>query len=354
VPVGARYDPYRRTATLVDNVADKIVDILGDDRPVTDSGPTAVPTTRARELVRGAFDLHVHVDPDVIERIVDDVTLAQRFRKLGLAGFALKSHYAPTAERARVVNRVVEGVEVIGTITLNASVGGLNALAVEVAAREGARIVWLPTVDSVNEASERDRPYPPGAKIPMWVRLQRELREQGLEASPVPVVDGSGVALDALRAVLAVAARHDLILATGHLSRDEIFVVVDAALAAGVTRVVVTHPEFTSQRIPIKDQVTLAHRGAVLERCFTTAHTGKCSWEEMFDGIRATGLEHNLLSTDLGQPGNPQVEDGLALFADRLLEAGFSEQAIETMIVHNSRVIASVARPRAGDAWGAR
>ena len=76
----------------------------------------------------------------------------------------LKSHYVPTAERAAVVRAAVPGVDALGSITLNAGVGGLNALAVEIAAREGARIVWLPTVDSENEASE-DGPKP--AKPPV-------------------------------------------------------------------------------------------------------------------------------------------------------------------------------------------
>ena len=159
---------------------------------------TVTPTQRSRELVRGAFDLHVHIDPDVIGRIVDDVTLAERFRELGLAGFCLKSHYTSTAERARVVNRVVDGVRAIGALTLNAAVGGLNPLAVEIAAREGARIVWLPTVDAPNELMERDRDYPPGARIPMWVRLQRQLRDAGLQPPPVAVVDDDGRPLPAL------------------------------------------------------------------------------------------------------------------------------------------------------------
>ena len=166
----------------------------------------------------GAYDLHVHVDPDVVGRIVDDVTLAERFAARGLAGFALKSHYTSTAERARVVNRAVPGARVIGTITLNAAVGGLNPLAVEIAAREGARIVWLPTVDAVNEAGARDREY---AHPPMWVRIERELREIGLEPPPVPVLDGDGAPLPALLDVLGVVARHQLALATGHLGRDE-------------------------------------------------------------------------------------------------------------------------------------
>jgi hypothetical protein len=303
---------------------------------------TSVPSQRSRDLVRGAFDLHVHIDPDVVGRIVDDVTLAERFAACGLAGFALKSHYTSTAERARVVNRVSGGVQAIGSIALNAAVGGLNPLALEIAAREGARIVWLPTVDAANEASARDREYPPGAKVPMWVRLQQELREAGMEAPPVAVLDAHGNPLPALFDVIALAAKHQLVLATGHLSRDEIFTAVDAALAGGVRDVVVTHPEFTSQDLSIADQVALAERGALLERCFTTPFTGKCSWEHVAEGVRATGVERNLLSTDLGQPANPPVEDGLALFADRLLDAGFTPQEIQTMTVVNSRRLAGV------------
>jgi Family of unknown function (DUF6282) len=305
--------------------------------------PTSEPSARARELVRSAYDLHVHVGPDVMTRRIDDVTLAERFLELGLSGFALKSHYTSTAERAQVVERAVAGIDVVGTLTLNAAVGGLNPLAVEIAAREGARIVWLPTVDAVNEAGARDRVYPEGVAKPLWARIQAELREQGIEAAPVAVIDRNGAPLPELLSVLAVIARHGLVLATGHLGRDEIFAVVDAAVDAGVRNVVVTHPEFPAQDLDERDQVELVDRGALLERCFTTPHTGKCTWERVYAGIRATGPEHNLLSTDLGQPANPPVEDGLALFADRLLEGGFQEEEIRTMTVGNSRLLAGAA-----------
>ena len=97
------------------------------------------PSARARSLVRGAYDLHVHVAPDVPPRRIDDRSLAERFAELGLAGFALKSHYTSTAERAQIVSGLFADVEVLGTLTLNRAVGGMNALAVEIAAREGAR-----------------------------------------------------------------------------------------------------------------------------------------------------------------------------------------------------------------------
>jgi hypothetical protein len=231
------------------------------------------------------------------------------------------------------VRAAVPGVDALGAITLNAGVGGLNAQAVEIAAREGARIVWLPTVDSENEASEEG---PKPAKPPAWRKIQDELAEAGVGAPPVKLED------DALAKIYSVVARHDLVLATGHLGRAEIHTAVGAALAAGVAHVVVTHPDYPTQGVPIDEQRELAERGAVLERCFAPIHSGKVSWEQTFDAIRATGPEHNVLSTDLGQVQNPPVEDGLALMADRLLEAGFSEDDVRTMAVTNTRLLAGV------------
>jgi Family of unknown function (DUF6282) len=300
------------------------------------------PSERARALVRGGFDLHVHVAPDVIARRIDDVSLASRFRDLGLAGFALKSHYVPTAERAAVVRATVPEIRAIGAIALNAAVGGLNPLAVEIAAREGAGIVWLPTVDALGETAGRSPPGP-NAKLPAWASMQQELRALGMEIDPVPVIDKRGRPLEEARAVMEVVARHDLVLATGHLARDEIFAMVDAAVQHGVRLVVVTHPEFPSQNLSVEDQRELAVRGALLERCFTTPHTGKCTWDRWLETIRAVGPENSFLSSDLGQRNNPPVEDGLALMADRLLAAGFSESEVRMMAVDNTRRLAEVA-----------
>ena len=297
------------------------------------------PSDRARDLLRGAYDTHMHISPDVVERKVDDITLAKRFQELGMDGFVLKSHYGSTAERASVVRAAVPGINALGAIALNRAVGGINPLAVEIAAREGARTVWLPTVDSVNVSHEREAP--PGAKVPVWVKLQLELREQGIEIPPVPVVnEANGTVLPEVREVLAMIARHNMLLATGHLSRDEIFAVLDAALESGVRDIVITHPEFPSQDLSVEDQKALADKGALLERCFTTPHTGKVTWETWIENIRATGPESSVLSTDLGQVFNPPVEDGMALMVDRLLDSGFTEEEVYVMAVVNTRIVA--------------
>src|ERR1700742_1819780 len=116
-----------------------------------------VPSARARELVRGGFDPYVHVAPDFAPRRITDLELAARCRELGLAGFGLTSHYTATAERAEVVNAAAGERLAAGAIVLNDAVGGLNATAVEVAARQGARFVWLPTVSALSEVAKVER-----------------------------------------------------------------------------------------------------------------------------------------------------------------------------------------------------
>ncbi len=159
------------------------------------------PSARARELVRGAYDLHVHTSPDIMPRSASDLELAHRCRQWGLAGFVIKSHYVPTAERAALVRSLVPDVDVLGALVLNCAVGGMNTMAVEIAAREGARIVWMPTFDSVNEMSEQYA-LPPGAKRPQWARLQQELRDQGVKSEPVRVVNEQHQVLPEVRSVL--------------------------------------------------------------------------------------------------------------------------------------------------------
>jgi hypothetical protein len=297
------------------------------------------PSAAARALVSGAYDTHVHIAPDVMERRIDDLGLARRCLEVGLAGFVMKSHYVTTAERAAVVRNAVPGADALGAITLNGSMGGMNPAAVEIAGRLGARIVWMPTVDSRNQRTNTATDLP-GAKPAMWGALQADLHAQGIVPEIVHVVDEDGQVLETVRTVLRVVARHDMVLATGHLAAPEIVAVVRAAREEGVRRVIVTHPEFTSQRLAVPAQRELAELGALLERCFTTPYTGKVSWDDMFANIRAVGPEHSILSSDLGQPFNPPVEDGLAPFADRLLAAGFTEDEVHTMAVRNSRFVA--------------
>jgi hypothetical protein len=291
-------------------------------------------TDLAWEAIQGAYDLQIHVAPDVIERRIDDLDLAKEFLAHGLKGFVLKSHYIPTAERAAVVTKAVPGIEAYGAITLNHSVGGLNPVALEIAGRSGNKIVWMPTVDAANETA--GRLDGPNVKLPFWAKIQREIAAAGITRPPITVLkptvldEADNISEDA-RQCLELIAKHDMILATGHLGRHEIFPLVKEARALGVQRIIVTHAEFPSQNLTAEEQIALADLGAIIEHCFTTYHTNKCAWETAFANIRAVGIERTMLATDLGQKTNPPVAAGFAAFAQRLLNAEFTVAEINRM-----------------------
>ena len=288
---------------------------------------------RAWEALQGAYDLQVHVAPDLIERRIDDIGLAREFLAHGLRGFVLKSHYVPTAERAKVVSKAVPGISAFGSLALNHSVGGLNPVAVELAGRSGAKIVWMPTVDAANETA--GRPGSGTAKLPFWAQIQRELAAMGISPPPLTVVDADGKLNEATRRCVELIARHDMVLATGHLGRHEIFPLVRAARELKARKVVVTHAEFPSQNLTAEEQAELAGMGAFIEHCFTTMHTGKAPWPAVIESIRRVGAERCILSTDLGQTINPPVAEGFAMFAETLLDAGFTAAEIRRMAVVN-------------------
>jgi len=288
---------------------------------------------RAWRALEGAYDLQVHVAPDVIARRIDDIDCAREFLAHGMKGFVLKSHYIQTGERAQVVSKAVAGSRVFGALTLNHSVGGLNPVAVELAGRTGCKIVWMPTVDAQNETAGRLDGG--SAKLPFWAKIQRELAAEGISPPPLSVVDESGRLVEAARRCLERIRKHDMILATGHLGRAEIFALVRAAKEMGLAKVVVTHAEFPSQNLTGDEQRELSDLGAIIEHCFTTTYTGKATWGAAFANIRKAGVSRAVISTDLGQAINPPVSDGFGMFAQRLLDAGFTVDEIHTMAVTN-------------------
>src|SRR5215468_5758764 len=258
--------------------------------------PTPV-SENAWEAIQGAYDLQVHVAPDVIERRTDDIDLAKDFLARGLRGFVLKSHYIPTAERAQVVARAVRGIEAYGAIALNHSVGGLNPVAIEIAGRSGNKIVWMPTVDAANETAGR---LDGGSeKLPFWAKIQREIAAAGITRPPMSVLDGEGKISGETAQCLELIAKYDMILATGHLGRHEIFPLVKKARSLGVKRIVITHAEFPSQNLSGEEQAELANSGAIVEHCFTTYHTNKATWDSVFANIRKGGVERAMISSDL-------------------------------------------------------
>ena len=168
-------------------------------------------------------DLHVHGSPSLLPRHGDDAATVEAERQQGFRTVVLKAHEGSTVERAAIA-----GEDVYGGIVLNSPVGGANPDAVEVAARLGGRVVWMPTVSS--------RTHKIGAASP-------ELSvHEGFELGPVEVIDNGRLRPEWYDVLDAVAA-HDLLLASGHLSAEETVVLFTEARRRGVRRLMVNHPK---------------------------------------------------------------------------------------------------------------
>ncbi|MED1949744.1 DUF6282 family protein [Brevibacillus centrosporus] len=287
------------------------------------------------ELLEGAYDLHVHTGPDVNERKLDDLEMAERVQRLGMKGFGIKSHYFCTAERARLVKKLYPDVNPIGAIALNYPTGGINPMAVEMAARDGAKIVWMPTFDAANELRYllAQNSY---EELPPWAKVQLELNQQGKTQAGLSVLEDGKLTV-AAQEVVEIVAQRDLILATGHLGKEEIYHLVRAAREHGVKKVVVTHPTFSSVSLSKEEQKELVQLGAYMEQCFgVITPTYGVDWEQLYEMIRYVGPEQTILSSDLGQVNNPFPDEGMVTFVTNLLNNGFGKEEIKQMTATNT------------------
>jgi hypothetical protein len=281
----------------------------------TTAGQSVQGIDRAR-LLDGAIDVHVHSAPDDRPRSIDAIAVAKLAQTRKLRAIVLKNHYDSTAGLASVVRQVVPGIEVFGGVALNLPVGGLNAAAVEhMAAVTGGwgRVVWMPTFDAENQVrtSKENRPF-------------------------VPVTQ-NGELLPAVRDVIAVIAKRDLILATGHSAPQETLLVLREARRQGVQRMIVTHAMNTPVSMSVAEMQEAAHLGALIEFVggSLTSADAEARINRYADAIRQIGPEFCVVSSDLGQPGNALPPDGFGEFLVSLRRRGFTPQEVDRMAKQN-------------------
>ena len=260
----------------------------------------------------GIIDFHAHAGPDSRPRSLNDIEAAQLMKEAGLRGMVLKNHFTMTADRAALAMAQVAGLEIFGGVALNLAVGGINPEAVrQMVAFDGGRgkVVWLPTFDAEFYVTRAGGAQP-------FVRIV----ENG---APVPP----------LVEVLSLVAEHDLVLAMGHSSPEEVLVLIPVAKRQGVRHILVTH---VFSQDATRDQMReMASEGAVMELDWLAVHTRGQSIDNYAHAIREIGAEHFLISSDFGQAVNPPHAEGLSRFIRALLDAGVTEAQINLMARRN-------------------
>ena len=274
------------------------------------------------ELLRGAIDMHLHTGPDVMPGRVDALEAAKQACQVGMRAIVIKNHSYPTTPLAMMVRQLVPEVAVFGSICLDYDIGGLNADALEKHADMGARVVWMPTFSSANSR-------------PAMRKLGLKLEGEGFS-----IIDARGRLVPEIDKILEIIKAHGMVLASGHVSPRESLALVKRARAAGIERIVITHPsdaEFVVQAYTIEELQRLAGMGAFIEQTFVTMLPTEWSHPPgpRVKAIKAIGVEHCMMSTDLGQFWNPTPAEGMRLFMATLLRNGVSTGEIEVMVKEN-------------------
>ncbi len=261
----------------------------------------------------GAIDLHAHHGPDSYARQWDAFEVVKLAKERGMRGVVLKNHWTETAGLAWLIRKYgAQGIEVFGSVTLDTPVGGVNPMAVRYMADvEGnwGRIVWMPTHDSEHEV------------------------DYNKETRPRAVVSRSGKLIPEVFEVLDLIKERNLTLATGHVTPEEVLMIMAEAKKRGITRIIVTHPllgaQFTNMSLPqMQEAVTL---GGSIEITAGALFRDGPAKTRAIEVIKALGTQNVFVGSDSGLVGTPNHPDAMAMAIKALRGAGFSEQDLNRM-----------------------
>ena len=262
------------------------------------------------EILRGAYDLHVHAAPDGRQqRRMDALEVARCAYEAEMGGFVLKSHDYNTAPLTYALNQMYPGLSVFGAITLNRSVGGMNPDAVQVAADLGAQVVWMPTFTA-------------------------DFRQRGRGGEGIRVADDAGNLCAGVHEVLEIIAAADMTLASGHISPEEAIALFNAARDQGVRRMIATHPDGIAT---LEEQQKMMALGAYAEYTFLTCMPSRASRtpQQFVETIRSLGVGNCVVTTDFGQWQNPPPAEGMRMAIAALLDAGMTAEEVTVLVKSN-------------------
>ena len=270
-------------------------------------------TKQAEDLLRGSYDLHIHVSPSHSKRLIDDFELAHDAGKAGMGGVFIKNHYESTAARADIANRHSGSTtKLYGGVALNWPAGGNNMYAVHSCLSLGGKIVWMATRDAANS---------------------RTFDGMGGELYPCPGItafDTEGKIKPEVVEVLETVRKYDAFIATGHLSPADSHAFCVEARRMNVNTIL-THPDWYQTKMDIATQVEISKLGVLVEKVWANVLEGNISAPEMASSIKAIGANRVFMVTDRGQAGEMHPVDAMRGFIASMLEEGLSEGEIRTM-----------------------
>ena len=243
--------------------------------------------------------MHVHADPDVRARCIDQLTLTRQCKQNGYRGIMYKCHDFITNDIAYLLRATVPGIEVFGGIALNRNYG--DTVSVQ-AAKMATQVTghYCRCISGCRPTSRRSTCGRRAAAC----RARR-----------------AGKVLPEVVKVMEICADADIIFATGHSSPDECVVLTAKAKEVGVRRRSsrtrarpVEAVDGSGQGLYRQRRVSGTQRAAALQgpSCGDSGVPRTAAGHD--GGIRLVHRprpDRQFISTDLGQALNPNPVDGM-------------------------------------------
>ncbi len=282
-----------------------------------------------KSILRKSVDLHVHVGPEIIPRkfTVEGLSKVENGK---LKGVCAKSHFFPTVTSISNIRDKYK-IKMIGSITLNNYVGGLNPDAVRIAAEQSDDVimVWFPTINAENFLKKNKYEI-----TPEWVNKRDFIPRLSSEVRGIKIRDNKR-----LKEMLKTIKEYGCILATGHISWKESELLIKRATEFGIEKIIVTHPIYQLIDMPIEKQKELADLGAFIEISVAMCTIDKILIEKIVEQIKYIGADRFILSSDVGQTFSGSPSEELEKFIRVLMKNSITEKEINQMLIKNPNKI---------------
>jgi hypothetical protein len=283
--------------------------------------------TAITDVLHGLVDMHTHSGPSPFPRRFDHVEAAKDGERLGMRAMVAKSHHHNTQmDILAMAGRLKEvKTQVFGGIALNSTVGGVNPHAVRMCLRMGGKVVWFPTISSGRhiECHPEDGAFPT-TTVPLTVER-------------IDIVDEHGALKPEVHEVLDEIKDQQAVVNGGHMYPEYIRTLFEAARDKGMTRMVVSHPDFVIGAEPELCR-ELTALGAFVEHevgMYDPEGTQKWDPRKLLTWIETLGPEHTVLASDFGQKSNPKPVDAWMRVGEALLDLGLPEKDLQRMVRDN-------------------
>ncbi|MBT5946143.1 MAG: hypothetical protein HOG94_00600, partial [Nitrospinaceae bacterium] len=271
---------------------------------------------KLNNLLDGAIDVHIHSGPDSVERWGDTIDIARLAIEMGMRGVVFKDHFRPTTHKALLTSKAVPGLEIFSLHACNHPCGGLSYRCVMMSIGEGAKVIQMPTLDSVHQHARETQGH-------LFTHFLF-----GTEVEPISLYNpGTQDFTDDLQKILDAVKKYDLVLSNGHISPVETIDLFEKAIAMGIKpeRCMVEHPN-SDPAYKMDHMKAIAALGAYLNISYNAINpmfAGRHP-KEGADIVKEVGAKQCTIITDGGQHTSPGPAEGMRVFCNMFMQLGVS------------------------------